>query len=222
MIRGASILAGLLATASHAAAAFVGIVVVDTTDNSLGLKEYSIYCKFDNPSDQLAGITWPMISCTTTFYQSTVNGQVSALPWTVAQNAMADTPDVDSFLTIGLAIGDDNDTFIADPDNVLDQFLFGSSIVVDGWLQGPFPPLQGSPDANGLVLIAVLAPTNDATGKPGVISGSLKLTYASGGPQNGNCFLHHHPRPLRTGRFPPARAPSPSPPPLTRPAGIRT
>ncbi len=173
--------AAVLAIANMANAAFVGIVVIDTTDNTLGLKEYSIYGKFDNPNDQLAGIVFPTISCSTSFYHSTVNGQVSALPWNVAQNAMADTPDVDSFLTIGLAVGDNNDTFIADPDNVLDQFLFGSSIVVDGWAQGPFPPLQGSPDANGLVLIAVLAPTNDAQGNPGVISGSMTFAYGSGG-----------------------------------------
>jgi hypothetical protein len=170
----------LLVTSAHAG--FVGIVVQDVTDNGVGLAEYAIYAKFDNPDDELIGIVDPMVTVTTSFYHSTVDGQKSALPWTTAENAIADTPDVDSFVTIGLATGDGNSTIVFQPFD-MDAFLNGSSLVGTpggGWVQTNVGNPQGTPNAEGLVLVAVLSPTNDVTGTPGIISGNLTFGFSDG------------------------------------------
>lgn len=56
-------------------------------------------------------------------------------------------------------------------------FLNRSEIVGQGWLATNFFAPSSYPDKNELVLLAVLAPTNDLNGGAGVISGSFTLGW---------------------------------------------
>lgn len=163
---------------SSAGAAFVGLAVEDVSDNSLGLKEYAFYAVFDDPDDRLIGVT-SNVSVTTTFYHSAVNGQKSSLPWTVEQNSLADTPDVDSFVTIGLSTGDGNVTFLLDSFDD-DAFLTGSTMGEYATWTGISQGLAGQ---DLKVLVAVLAPTLDSRGAAGIVSGSLTFAISTPGPR---------------------------------------
>lgn len=169
--------------AGSAGASFVGLTVEDITDNSLGLPEYALFAHFSNPEDVLLSVNSASITSTTSFYHSTmlVSGAQSVLPWTKAQNAFTDTPDVDSFVTIGLATGDGNNTLLADFD--VQGFLEGNSIGDNAFWAAAGG--QGKAGEDLKVLLAVLVPTLDSMGKPGVISGALTLFIPVPGPDPG-------------------------------------
>jgi len=180
---GSNALATICVTVSFAMGAccqaeFVCIEVVDVTSNALGLKEYAIYARFDDPVDTLYGVE-SSISVDTGFFHNTVQGtQASVLPFTVAQTAMSDHPDVDSFVTIGLSVGDENAT-VVNPDFDVLGFLFGSTLGQDGAWGLLINNGQGDAGPSGLVLIAVFAPLNGASGAPGVVQGSVTLGYGA-------------------------------------------
>lgn len=158
-----------------ASAAFVSIAVEDVTANDDGLAEYAVYAMFDNPNDWLNGIAQANIFSSTGFYHSSVNGQKSALPWTTAQNALSDNPDVDSFVTIALSYGDFNQTNLVNFD--LDAFFNGTSLGEDVLWYSPAAPIQGLAGEDLKVLIGVFAPLNDNSGNAGVVSGTLYVSY---------------------------------------------
>jgi hypothetical protein len=157
---------------------FVGISVEDITQNDDGLKEYAIYCVFDDPSDLLISVGGD-IGSTTGFYHSSVNGMKSALPWTAAENALSNNPDVDSFVTIGLTTGDNNITDLLPSFSEAD-FFEGNSLGNEAqWVA--LSQTQGLAGSSGKVLIAVFAPTNDLSGRTGIVSGELVIGYMKGG-----------------------------------------
>jgi hypothetical protein len=162
----------------HAHATFLGIQVLNTTGNSIGLAEYSIYAEFDNPGDELYGVL-SNIQVTTGFFHNTINGMgASALPFTSAQSAMSDHPDADSFVTIGLPSGENNVTDLL-PGFDIDGFLYGTTLGEEGAWAVSTGNGQGLAGPSGLVLIAVFTPLNDAAGIPGVVSGTVTVGYGA-------------------------------------------
>jgi len=174
-------LAGVAAVTLSARASFVDLLVVDITDNTLGLSEYALYGRFDNPSDMVSGVTDADISSTTPFFHNTINGAgQSALPFTSAQDALSEHPDADSFVTIGLFTGDGNETCIIPQFFDFNGFLSGSILRSDSsWFN--CNPLNGAGVAGNdlLVLLAVFTPLNELDGSPGVVSGMLKVGYGT-------------------------------------------
>jgi hypothetical protein len=155
---------------------FVQLVVVDISDNNIGLAEFAVYAQFDDPFDEVIGILKPSILSSTGFFHNTIEGTgASALPFTNALNAESDHRDADSFVTIGLPTGDGNETILS-PLFDVDAFLVGNSIN-GGWFNGNPLNDAGMAGPSGLVLIAVFAPLNDVLGDAGVVSGSLQVGY---------------------------------------------
>lgn len=174
----------VLAISTVASATFIGLEVVDITDNDDGLMEYAIYAIFDDPTDILLAVGNANITTSTGFFHNSIGGMgQSALPFTEFETGISDNPDADSFVTIGLMTGDGNMTLL-DPWFDEDAFIFGNNLgSYAGWLNNPFPQNdQGVPGPNGEVLIAVFTPLNDANGIPGIISGTLTVGYSVGGP----------------------------------------
>jgi len=174
-------LAGVAAVTLSAGASFVDLLVVDITDNTLGLSEYAVYAVFDGASDEVLTVFDANITTTTGFYHNSIGGgQQSALPYTNAMTLASDNPDADSFVTIGHSTGDGNETTLL-PTFDVSAFLGGNSIGVNaGWFN--IEPLndQGVPDSRGRVLIAVLTPLNDRTGRAGIVRGTLTVGYDDG------------------------------------------
>jgi MYXO-CTERM domain-containing protein len=118
------------------------------------------------------------IQSTSGFFHNSINGGgQSALPFTAAETAISDFPEADSFVTIGLETGDDNETLLTfgfDEDAFINSNNLGEN---GGWLN--LNPLNdaGLAGAEGLVLLAVFTPTNDAFGNPGIVSGTLTVGY---------------------------------------------
>jgi hypothetical protein len=163
--------------ANTAPATFVGICVDDITSNDDGLKEYAVYLCFDDPADGIIGVSKANVVSSTAFFHSLVNGEKSALPWTVAQNAISDNPDADSFVTVGLFTGDGNTTMLG-PGFDEAAFLNGTTLGTDAsWFA--FNSAFAGP--SGKILVAVLAPLNDASGNAGIVSGLIHFVYAKGG-----------------------------------------
>jgi len=159
-------------------AAFVGVQVENMTSNSLGLSEFALFAVFDDGGDVLVNVFNSNIATNTGFFHNSINGgQQSALPFTSAQSAVSDQPDADSFVTIGLMTGDDNQT-ILDPFFDVDHFLIGNGLGTNaGWFNINVFNGQGIPDEQGRVPIAVFTPLNDAEGNPGIVSGTLEVGY---------------------------------------------
>jgi len=163
---------------------FIGLEVRDITNNQLGLREYAIYAVFDAPGDVLYGIGNANIASTTGFFHNTIDGQgASALPFTAAQTAISDHPDVDSFVTISFDTGDNN-TIVLSADFDTDAFINGTTLGESvGWAVTIPPPVgkQGNQDQEGRVLIAVFAPLNGFDGSPGTVTGSLLIGWDAPG-----------------------------------------
>ena len=103
----------VLSISSVASATFIGLEVVDITDNDDGLMEYAIYAIFDDPTDILLGVGNVNITTSTGFFHNSIGGVgQSALPFTKFETGISDNPDADSFVTIGLMSGDDNATIL--------------------------------------------------------------------------------------------------------------
>jgi MYXO-CTERM domain-containing protein len=153
--------------------------VQDITANSYGLSEYALYASFDDPMDEVFVIGDANITSTTGFFHNSINGAgQSALPCTEAETAMSDFPEADSFVTIGLFTGDDNATMLGFGFDE-QSFIFGNNIGSNvGWVNAdPFND-AGLAGADGLVLLGVFTPTNDASGAPGIVSGTITIGYA--------------------------------------------
>ncbi len=173
--------ATIVSVSSAASATFIGLEVVDITDNDDGLMEYALYAIFDDPTDILLIVLFADITTTTGFFHNSIGGTgQSALPFTEFETGISDNPDADSFVTIGLMTGDDNATLLS-PSFDEDAFIYGNSVVGD-WFNPFFPNGQGVPGPNGEVLIAVFTPLNNANGISGIISGTLTVGYIDGGP----------------------------------------
>lgn len=167
-----------------ASATFIGLQVVEITDNDDGLKEFALYAVFDEPTDELLNVFNANITTTTGFFHNSIGGMgQSGLPFTEFETGISDNPDADSFVTIGLMTGDGNMTLF-DPWFDEDAFIFGSNLGSNaGWLNA-FPQNdQGVPGPEGEVLIAVFTPLNNANGVPGIISGTVTVGYSVGGPE---------------------------------------
>jgi hypothetical protein len=175
------VLAAFLGCPTDSHAEFVGLSVVDMTDNSLGLAEYAIYAVFDNAQDELHALS-SNITVTTGFFHNSIGGfKQSIFPYTEQMTAISDHPDADSFVTIGLATGDGNQTGV-DQNFDVNGFLFGNTLGVDAGWYNSFPPNDaGLAGEDGLVLIAVFTPLNDLTGNPGVVSGTVHVGYGAAG-----------------------------------------
>jgi hypothetical protein len=177
----------VVAIASQVHGDRLGLHVVNMTNNDDGLLEFAVFARFDRPTDELLNIFDANIASATGLFHDTIDGSdASALLFTSSQAAMSDNPDADSVVTIGLVTGDGNNTLL-DPNCDASACITGSDLGVNaGWLSFPTQD-QGVPDAEGRVLIAVFAPLNDAFGTPGIVSGSLMLTYRDrfGTPQFG-------------------------------------
>ncbi len=174
--------ATVLSVSTVASATFIGLEVVDITDNDDGLMEYALYAMFDDPTDILLNVFNANITTTTGFFHNSIGGMdQSALPYTKFETSISDNPDADSFVTIGLMTGDDNATML---DQWFDEeaFIYGNNLgSFAGWFA--FPQIeQGIPGPDGEVLIAVFTPLNDANGIPGIVSGTLTVGYSVGGP----------------------------------------
>jgi len=169
---------GLLGFGAAVQAEFVALHVVEITENDLGLSEYALYAVFDDPGDEVLTVNTGSIATTTGFFHNTINGAgQSALPFTSAMNAISDHPDADSFLTVGLSTGDDNETALG-PFFDLNAFLFGT--MVDGfWFNANPTNDQGVAGLDGLVLLAVFTPLNDVAGMPGVVTGNVTIGYGN-------------------------------------------
>ena len=175
-------LVAFLSITNTASAKFIGLVVEDITDNSLGLSEYALYAVFDDPMDSLNIVFDANIFTTTGFFHNSIGGKgQSALPFTTEQTSMSDYPDADSFVTIGLMTGDDNVTILA-PSFDEDSFINGNNLGFNATWLNSFPPNgQGIPGPDGLVLIAVFTPLNDGNGIAGIVSGELSVGYNANG-----------------------------------------
>ncbi len=175
--------ATVLSVSTVASATFIGLEVVDITDNDDGLMEYALYAVFDDPSDILFIVFNANVTTTTGFFHNSIGGMgQSALPFTEFETGISDNPDADSFVTIGLMTGDGNMTAL-DPFFDEEGFIFGNSLGSNaGWFNSFFDNGQGVPGPHGEVLIAVFTPLNDANGIPGIVSGTLTVGYIAGGP----------------------------------------
>jgi len=173
-----SILALLSAPLQSAYATFIDLVVHDITNNNLGLAEYAVYAVFDHPGDELVVVNPELIVSTTGFFHNSINGGGQwALPFTSAQSAMSDHPDADSFVSIGLFTGDDNATDLA-PAFDIDAFVSGNTIS-EGWFNSNPLNDQGVAGDDLLVLIAVFTPLNDASGRAGIVTGTVLVSYGT-------------------------------------------
>ena len=169
--------------ASTATAKFIGLSVLDITDNSLGLSEYALFALFDDPTDLLLSVSEANIITTTGFFHNSIGGSgQSALPFTAEQTRNSDHPDADSFVTIGLMTGDNNETWLW-PTFDEDAFINGNNLGSDAaWFNSNPPNGQGIPGPDGEVLIAVFTPLNDGNDFEGIVSGILRIAYSDGGP----------------------------------------
>ncbi len=185
-LRAAAIgVATVVSVSSAASATFIGLEVVDITDNDDGLMEYALYAIFDDPTDILHIVFNANVTSTTGFFHNSIGGMgQSALPFTEFETSISDNPDADSFVTIGLMTGDDNTTMLS-PSFDKNAFINGNS-VIGAWFNPFAPNGQGVPGPNGEVLIAVFTPLNDANGIPGIVSGILTVGYSDGGPPTKN------------------------------------
>ncbi len=166
---------------SHTASAkFIGLYVQDITDNDDGLSEYALFAMFDDPTDNLLGVINVDIITNTGFFHNSIDGSgQSALPFTDAETSISDNPDADSFVTIGLMTGDDNETILSASFDE-DSFINGTNIV-GAWFNFNPQNGQGLPGPDGEVLIAVFTPLNDGNGLAGIVSGVLTVGYSIGG-----------------------------------------
>ncbi len=178
-LRAAAIgVATVLSVSTVAPATFIGLEVVDITDNDDGLMEYALYAVFDDPTDVLLIVFFADITTTTGFFHNSIGGiGQSALPFTEFETGISDNPDADSFVTIGLMTGDDNATMLFGSFDE-DAFINGNS-VIGAWFNPFAPNGQGVPGPNGEVLIAVFTPLNDANGVPGMIGGTLTVGFSN-------------------------------------------
>jgi MYXO-CTERM domain-containing protein len=163
----------------QAQAKFIGVIVQDITSNSYGLSEYAVYAEFDDPLDEVFLVFNANIISTTGFFHNSIDGAgQSALPFTADETAMSDFPEADSFVTIGLPTGDNNATMLTFGFDER-SFIVGNNIGSNvGWVNGdPFND-AGLAGPDGLVLLGVFTPTNDATGAPGIVSGTITIGYA--------------------------------------------
>ena len=161
-------------------AAFLGLFVQDVTSNSYELSEYAIYAHFDVETDEVFVVGDANIASTTGFFHNSINAtSQSALPFTAAETAISDFPEADSYVTIGLETGDDNETVLTFGFDER-SFINGNNLGANGgWLNAnPFND-AGLAGADGLVLLAVFTPTNDEFGNPGIVSGTLTVGYSS-------------------------------------------
>lgn len=141
-----------------ALAQVAGVVAVDETSPEAakqGLRTCGVYAQFYSPDDPQNRVLSVYSSNIATddpdgFYQHALGGDTA--PGQVLLDLFPDLAH-DSFVTIGVRVGDGTDGTVTDPDFDSKEFNFNGH-VVGGWFNANPPSGQGDPDEEGNLLIA--------------------------------------------------------------------